>query len=74
MCQHAGMKTLALVSQKGGSAPPCREGKRALSVYINPAAAKQLRLPAAENDRTGQAMVEEALNGLFRKHAKSAIA
>lgn len=53
---------------------PSRLGKRVVSAYIAPAAAKQLRLLAAETDRSTQALVEEALNDLFRKYNKSAIA
>lgn len=51
-----------------------RIGKRNVSAYVNPVAAKQLRLLGAEHDRSTQALVEEALNDLFRKYGKSAIA
>ena len=50
-----------------------RRGKRNVSVYVNPTAAKQLRLLMVEQDRTVQALMEEAMNDLFRKYGKSAI-
>lgn len=53
---------------------PSRRGKRVVSAYIDPTAAKQLRLLAVELDTSTQALVEEALNDLFRKHNRSAIA
>lgn len=53
---------------------PSRRGKRVVSAYIDPTAAKQLRLLAVELETSTQALVEEALNDLFRKHNRSAIA
>ena len=53
---------------------PSRRGKRVVSAYIDPAAAKQLRVLAANNETTTQALLEEALNDLFRKYARSAVA
>lgn len=53
---------------------PSRRGKKNVSAYIEAAAAKQLRLLAVERETSTQALVEEALNDLFRKHGKSAIA
>lgn len=53
--------------------PPSRQGKRVVSAYLEPTAAKQLRLLSAEADRSTQSLVEEALNDLFRKYGKSAI-
>lgn len=53
---------------------PSRIGKRNVSAYIEATAAKQLRMLAVERETSTQALVEEALNDLFRKHGKSAIA
>ncbi len=53
---------------------PSRHGKRNVSAYIEAAAAKQLRLLAVERESSTQALLEEALNDLFRKFGKSAIA
>ncbi len=53
---------------------PSRRGKRVVSAYVDAAAAKQLRILAAERETSTQALVEEALNDLFRKHSRSAVA
>lgn len=51
-----------------GKRPPSREGKRVLSVYLDPLAWKQLRQLALDADTTTQALGEEAINLLFNKH------
>jgi hypothetical protein len=53
---------------------PSRRGKRNVSAYVDAAAAKQLRILAASHDTTTQALLEEALNDLFRKYDRSAVA
>ena len=53
---------------------PSRRGKRVVSAYIEAAAAKQMRLLAVERDSSTQSLLEEALNDLFRKYNKSAVA
>ena len=53
---------------------PSRIGKRTVSAHFEPTVARQLRVLAAETDRTIQDLIAEALNDLFRKHDKSAIA
>jgi hypothetical protein len=45
--------------------PPSRDGKRVLSIYLDPLAWKQLRLLALEDNTTTQALGEEAINLLF---------
>ena len=52
---------------------PSRVGKRQISGYFAPEATKQLHHLAVERDTTIQALLEEALNDLFRKFGKSAI-
>ena len=47
---------------------PSREGKRTLSIYLDPLAWKQLRQLALDNETTTQALGEEAVNLLFTKH------
>lgn len=54
--------------------PPSCRGKRVVSAYVNAAAAKQLRLLSVEHDSSTQALIEEALNDLFRKYNRSAVA
>ena len=56
------------------SRAPSRRGKRVVSAYIEAAAAKQMRLLAVERDSSTQSLLEEALNDLFRKYNKSAVA
>lgn len=53
---------------------PSRIGKRAISGHFDPDVARQLRVLAGDQLRTVQDLLEEALNDLFRKHDKSAIA
>lgn len=48
--------------------PPSREGKRVLSVYLDPLAWKQLRQLALDTETSTQALGEEAVNFLFTKH------
>ena len=56
-------------NEKGSSKrPPSREGKRILSIYLDPLAWKQLRMLALETDTSAQALGEEAINLLFTKH------
>lgn len=51
-----------------------RQGKRGVTAFFAPEVTKQLRLLAAEEDRTVQSLMEEALNEIFRKFGKSPIA
>lgn len=53
---------------------PSRQGKRGVTAFFAPEVTKQLRLLAAEEDRTVQSLMEEALNEIFRKFGKSPIA
>jgi hypothetical protein len=46
---------------------PSREGQRLIAGHFDPKVAKQLKLLAAEEDTTVQALLEEALNLLFVK-------
>ena len=51
-----------------------REGKTALPFWVPVAARQQLRIMAAEEDTTMQALMTEALNDLFAKRNKPEIA
>jgi len=53
---------------------PSRQGKRGVTAFFAPEVTKQLRLLAAEEERTVQSLMEEALNEIFRKYGKSPIA
>jgi len=54
--------------------PRGREGKRLIGGHFAPEVLKQLRLLAAEQDRTLQDLIAEALNELFAKYRKPEIA
>jgi len=53
---------------------PSRRGRKALTVYLDPDAVKQLKHIAADEDTSTQALVSEALNELFRSRGKGRIA
>ena len=52
---------------------PSREGQRLIAGHFDPKVAKQLKLLAAEEDTTVQALLEEALNLLFVKKGQGTI-
>jgi hypothetical protein len=54
------------------AARPSRQGKRLVAGHFDPKIAKQLRLLAAEEDTTIQALLEEALDLLFVKKGRGA--
>lgn len=49
---------------------PSRAGKRLVAAYIDPKVAKQIKMIAAEDDTTVQALIEEALDLLFVKKGR----
>jgi hypothetical protein len=51
-----------------------RAGKSNVTGYFPPEVKKQLRLMGAEQDKTIQRLLAEALNDLFAKHGKPEIA
>ena len=53
---------------------PSRVGKKTIAGHFDPAAARQLKALAVDQDRTVQALLGEALNDLFAKHGKPPIA
>lgn len=55
-------------------ARPDRLGRTMLPFWVPQAARKQLRMMAAEVDRTQQDFMIEALNDLFKKYGKPPIA
>ncbi len=56
------------------SIPPSRVGKKPLTAFFDPDVIKQLKLIGLEEDKTLQAMMEEAINDYFAKHGKAQIA
>lgn len=53
---------------------PSREGRKLIAGHFDPKVAKQIKLLAAEEETTVQALLEEALDLLFVKKGKGAIA
>jgi hypothetical protein len=53
---------------------PSRIGRSQMSTWQTPEAVKQLRIMAAEEETTSQALIAEALNLLFSKRGKPPIA
>ncbi len=67
----------AVMPSSEGSAskqPPSRRGKKALTGYFDPEVLKQLKFMAVAEDRTVQALMNEALNELFKKYGKPHVA
>ena len=54
--------------------PPSRIGKRAITGFFDPAAAKQFKRLALEKDMTVQLLLTEAINDVFVKYKQSPIA
>ncbi len=65
--KHANIKT-------GKRAKPGREGRQFLAAHVLPEAARQFKVLAAQQARTTQAMLTEAVNDLFAKYGLSRIA
>jgi hypothetical protein len=53
---------------------PSRRGKKAVTGYFDPAVRQQLAILAAEEDRSQNDLIAEALNMLFKRYRKSPIA
>ena len=54
--------------------PPSRRGRRAVTIYVDPAAHRQLRLISLDSGQSAQALLTGALNDLFERHGKPRIA
>lgn len=48
--------------------PPARQGKKAVSFWVDPAASDQLRIASVTQRRSVQQIMEEALDGWFTQH------
>ena len=53
---------------------PGREGKKQVLGWFSSECKKQLKLMGADQEKTEQALIAEALNDLFRKYGKPTIA
>src|SRR3954451_14240572 len=54
--------------------PPSREGMKRIQGYFSPRVKRQLRMLAAQSDKTEEQLVGEALNLLFQTNGLPAIA
>lgn len=54
--------------------PPSRQGKKNLSVWVDPDVIKQIKQISIDHDKTAQDLQCEALNSLFAKYHKAQIA
>ena len=70
---HVGAVARAHGPEEGKFFRPSREGRRLIAGHFDPKVAKQLKLLAAEEDTTVQALLEEALELLFLKKGQGAI-
>lgn len=63
-------------AEEGGKTalPPSRRGKKALTGYFDAEVIRQLKLLAAAEDKTMQALMSEGINELFKKYGKPHIA
>lgn len=59
---------------KGGYVAPSRQNMKRIQGYFSPRVKRQLRMLAAQEDKTEEQLVGEALNLLFQKHQLPAIA
>lgn len=66
--------TAAVAEKEKPPAAPSRIGLRVVTFYVKPEAHKQLRMLSIEAGVSAQDLMTEALNDLFRKHARSLIA
>ena len=53
---------------------PSRRGRKAVTIYLDTAAHRQLRMLALEQSRSVQDLMTEATNDLLQKHGKARIA
>lgn len=60
--------------ERAASRSPSREGQTLVGAFFAPEVHRQLRMLAAENGATQQALLTEGLNMLFAKYGKPEIA
>lgn len=72
--QAAPLPTALAVSTTEASKPASRIGTRMLGFHVPEPVQRQFKILAAEQGKTVQALLQEAVNDLFRKHDKEPIA
>ena len=53
---------------RAGWKPPSRRGKKGVLIHVDPELARQLRIPAAIQDRSLQAVGLEALENILKRY------
>ena len=64
----------ALAAPSGPDVPPSRRGKRHISGYFDSEVYRQVKIICAEDEKTVQEILGEALNALFVNRGKPPIA
>jgi hypothetical protein len=64
----------AKTTPAGQGRPPSRVGRKGVAFWVDPDAARQLRILAATEDRTTQSLMEEALDLLFQNRGRYRLA
>ena len=70
----ASVQSEQAASPSPSARPPSRQGKKALGAFVSQETSKQLKQIALDENTSVQDLVIEALNDLFIKHGKRAIA
>jgi hypothetical protein len=69
-----GLKSVAQTTAREKFFRPARVGKRFVGAHFDPQVARQLKMLAAEDDKTIQELLEDAVDLLFVKAGKARIA
>ena len=69
-----GASATTTAASEGAQQPPSRRGRRAVTIYVDPAAHQQLRMLGVELEQSTQALVTEGINAIFERHGKPPIA
>jgi hypothetical protein len=64
----------AQATPAGQGRPASRVGRKGVAFWVDPDAGRQLRILAAEEDRTVQSLMEEALDLLFQNRGRYRLA
>jgi hypothetical protein len=72
-CKVEKMRTVMPDRQKP-PVPPSRQGKRAVTIWLEPEVVRQLNIVAAETCRTREDLMRDWLNWLFKENGKPQIA
>jgi hypothetical protein len=65
---------LTVPDKENEKLPPSRRGKRAVTLWLEPAVHRQIKIITAETERSRDDLFKDAINWLFEKHGKPQIA